>query len=253
VWNYLGDYQQAADEYDQGDMTLIAWDGGAPERVAAWLPPTSAPPTLILPDSGTVDVRRERFLEAVSSGQVTVDRESVWDFMDSDRWENGFRYAAEVTDQQIVDALLTPYRSGHLFSDLEAAIILAATYGGDGPLTIHISARLDDGAGVPRGPGNNIYIAAGEVADVILGYPGTMNARWAHEMAHLLEFRDSRNAVPVRGRGEPSVCEPLKYMLEYVWWVERYPHDAPDWDWMPVGSGLTLARLLTGTYPNSGC
>lgn len=253
VWRYLADYQQAADEYDQGDMTLIAWDSGTPDRVVAWMPSDGAAPTLILPDSGTVDVRRERFLEAVTSGQVKVDRESVWNFMDSDRWENGYRYAPEVTDQQIVDALLTPYRSGHLFSDLEAAIILAATYGGDDPLTIHISARLEDGAGVPRGPGNNVYIAAGEVADVILGYPGTMNSRWAHEMAHVLEFRDTRNPVPVRGRGQPSACEPLKYMLEYMWWVERYPHDAPDWDWMPVGSGLTLARLLTGTYPNSGC
>lgn len=253
VWRHLAEYQQAAEEYDDGDMTLIAWDDTAIALAAAWLPDESAPPTLILPDSGSIDVRRERFLEAVTTGRVTVDRDSVWDFMQSSRWENGYLYSEDITDQQIVDALLTPYRSGHLFSDLEAAIILAATYAGEEPLTIHISERFLDGAGVPRGGRKDVYLAAGEVADVILGYSGTMNARWGHEMAHVLEFRDTRNEAPVRRRGQASRCEPLKYMMEYMWWVERYPHDAPDWDWMPVGSGLTLARLLTGTYPNSGC
>ena len=46
-------------------------------------------------------------------------------------------------------------------------------------------------------------------------------------------------------------------MMEFMWWVQRYPGDGPtiedENDWMQVGSGLTLARLLTGTYPNSGC
>lgn len=249
---HLAEYEQAAGEYDQGDLTLIAWHPTVPDWVTSWTPPDGAPPTLILPDSGTVDVRRERFLEAVTSGAVVVDRDSVWTFLQSSRAQNGYFYNTDVTDQQVVDALLTPYRNGHLYSDLEAAIILAGTYGGDAPLTIHVSDRFSEGAGVPRGGRKDVYIAAGEVADVILGYEGTMNARWPHEMSHILEFRDPRNSAPVR-TSAGSRCEPLKYMLEYMWWVERYPHDAPDWDWMPVGSGLTLARLLTGTYPNSGC
>ncbi len=252
VSRHLAAYQQAARDYDQGDLTLIPWDDSTAAAVANWLPSAAAPPYLTLPDSGTIDVRRERFLQAVAAGQVVVDEASVIDFLTSERADSGYFMSEEVTVQGVIDALLTPYRSGHLYSDMEAAIILAATYGGDGPLVVRVTPRLDYGAQVPR-DAREIRIGAGEVADVIIGYSGTLNARWPHEMAHVLDFRDARNRHPMRPRGGESRCEPLKYMLEYMWWVERFPYDAPDWDWMPVGSGLTLARLLEGRYPNSGC
>ncbi len=247
----LDAYQAAALDYNRGDMTLIDWDERTPDRVANWLPSPSAPPFVLLPDSGTVDVRRERFLEALATEAVVVDEASVARFLSSDIAQNGYFFTPEVTHQQIVGALSTPYRSGHLFNDLEAAIILAATYGGEGPLTIRIGQRFDAGVRVPR-QGKEIVIAAGEVADVILGYPGTLNARWPHEMAHVIDFRDDQNTLPLRP-ANGSRCEPIKYMMEFMWWVQRYPYDAPDADWMPVGSGMTLARLLTGEYPNSGC
>jgi hypothetical protein len=97
-----------------------------------------------------------------------------------------------------------------------------------------------------------VYVSRDEVANVLLGYPGALNSRWPHEMGHIVDFRSEQytftSRPPVGSR-----CEPVKYLMEYMWWVRRYPGDAPDWDWMPINSGLTLARLLTDSYHNSGC
>jgi len=250
VRRYATTYQDAAEYYDQGDLTLVPWDDSTVQAVADWTPSLDSPPYLTIPDSGTIDVRRERFQQAIDSNEVAVDRASVQRFLLSDTFLNGYWYSPDVGVQTVVDDLLAPYRSGTLYSDFEAAIILAATYGGDGPLVIRISDGIAYGAQVPR-TRKELNFAGGEVADVALGYYGTVVSRWPHEMDHVLDFADPRNTYPVHPSGG-SRCEPFKYLMEYMWWVERYPYDQSD-DWQAVGSGLTLARLLTGTYPNSGC
>ncbi len=248
-WGRMADFQAAARSFG-GDMRLVTWDNRTRDQIQAWQP--STPPFVHFPDSGTVDVRRERFLQALIDGQVTIDEQSLQQFLASDIALNG-AFNQMPDPQEVRDALLIPYRSGHLFSDLEAAIILDATYGGRGPLTIRISAALQQGFLVPdNGTGNELLVAQNEVANVLLGYPGALNSRWAHEMGHIVDFR----APQYTFRGRPlsgSRCEPAKYLMEYMWWVHRYPGDAPDWDWVPINSGLTLARLLTEQFHNSGC
>lgn len=239
-----------------GDMNLIDWDMQTDEAVRAWRPNDTVSPFILLPDSGTVDIRRERFQQAVTDGQVLVDRESIERFMDSNLMD-GMTYANREetypSAQEVEDALLYPYRTGHLFNDMEAAIILGATYQRAEPLVIRVDPRLEAGFRVPlRGGGNDVLVSYDELAWVILAYPGALNSRWAHEMGHVLDF----NSEQYTFRGRPvggSRCEPLKYMMEYMWWVQSYPGDAPEWDWMPINSGLTLSRLITDTYHNSGC
>ncbi len=249
VSRHLSEYLEAATSFGH-DMHGVDWLPGTLAEMAAWQP--STPPFVHLPDSGTVDVRRERFLDAVIQGRVTVDRDSVDAYLRSDVARRG-SFNRRPDRQEVIDALLVPYRSGHLFSDLEAAVILDATYGGDDePLTIVISAGLEQGFHVPRYRDKEIYVSPDEVANVLLGYPGALNSRWAHEMGHIVDFRAEQytftSPPPVGSR-----CEPVKYLMEFMWWVQRYPGDAPDWDWMPINSGLTLSRLLTEHFHNSGC
>jgi hypothetical protein len=246
---FLGDYQKARQAIG-GDMNLIAWDSSVPEEIATFMPGNVNGAYMTMPDSGTVDVRRERFLEAIINGLVSVDNGSVLSFVNSDQGVYG-PYIANPDPVEVTNALLTPYRSGHLYTDMEAAIILAATYEGEGPLRIRITNRLNAGFQVPRGGDKEILIARNEVANVILGYGGTLTGRWPHEMGHIIDFRDPQ--FRVRRPAAGSACEPLKYLMEFNWWAARYNYDAPDFDWMPISSGLTLARLLTDTYPNSGC
>ena len=150
----------------------------------------------------------------------------------------------------MIDALLTPYRSGHLFNDLEAAIILGVTYDVGRPLRIVISPRLQQGFSVPRDGRMVVFVSENELSDVIMGYPGVLNSRWAHEMAHVVDFRSPQYSFQAAGG---RICEPIKYIVEYMWWVQRYSGDAPEWDWVPLNSGLTLSRVLEGRFHNSGC
>ncbi len=245
---HAADYQAAAQSFG-GDLLLVTWDEQLLDRIAIWQP--STPPFVRLPDSGAVNIRRERFFAAITEGHVVVDEASIAAFVESKTLRGGADSPPDA--QEVRDALLIPYRSGHLFSDLEAAIILDATYGGsNGPLIITISDWLEQGFMVPSYRDKQVFVSQNEVADVLLGYPGALNSRWAHEMAHVVEFRSPQYAFteppPVGSR-----CEPLKYLMEYMWWVRRYPGDAPTWDWMPINSGLTLARLLVERFHNSGC
>jgi len=248
VRQYQPDYEAKALSFG-GDLGLIDWSDDPAARVNAYLPDADYPPFVTLPDSGTVDIRRERFLEAVINGAVVVDGESVDRYIGSETAVSG-AYVADPARQQVIDALLTPYRSGHLFSDLEAAIILGVTYDEDGPLRIVISSRLEQGFSVPRDRRMVVFVSANELSDVIMGYPGVLNSRWAHEMAHVVDFRSPQYTFQAAGG---RICEPIKYIIEYMWWVQRYPGDAPEWDWVPLNSGLTLSRLLEGRFHNSGC
>ncbi len=239
-----------------GDMNLLDWDTQTDDDLRAWRPNDTVSPFILMPDSGTVDIRRERMAQAAAEGQVVVDRDSVIRFMTSNLMD-GMTYANREEGypsiEDVENALLYPYRTGYLFNDMEVAIILGATYQSEEPLLIRIDSRLDSGFRVPRSGGaNEILVSYDELAWVILAYPGALNSRWAHEMGHVLDFNSNQYTF----RGRPiggSRCEPLKYMMEYMWWVQSYPGDAPEWDWMPINSGLTLARLLTDTYHNSGC
>lgn len=245
---HAADYQAAAQSFG-GDLLLVTWDEEMLNRIAAWRP--STPPFVRLPDSGAVDIRRERFFAAITEGRVVVDEASIAAFVQSATLRGGADSPPDA--QEVQDALLIPYRSGHLFSDLEAAIILDATYGGDnGPLTITISDWLEQGFMVPSYRAKQVFVSQNEVANVLLGYPGALNSRWAHEMAHIVEFRAPQYTFtdpPPTG----SRCEPVKYLMEYMWWVRRYPGDAPTWEWMPINSGLALSRLLAERFHNSGC
>lgn len=250
MWRHVAQYQEVKRSFG-GDLSLLDWDNRTLTRIQAWTP--AFPPFVRLPDSGTVDINRDRFLRAVIDGRVQVDGDSVDAFLASDVATNG-TFDRAPDRQAVIDALLIPYRSGHLYTDLEAAIILDATYGGSAgePLTVVISDRLAQGFQVPRYRDKVVYVSRDEVANVLLGYPGALNSRWPHEMGHIVDFRSEQYAFTSR----PPVgsrCEPVKYLMEYMWWVRRYPGDAPDWDWMPINSGLTLARLLTDSYHNSGC
>lgn len=234
-----------------GDLDLIPWDSSTGDLIRAYLPDADYPPFTALPDSGTVDIRRERFLRAQIDGAVEVDANTLARFLSSEVLNNS-SYNSSPDRQDVIDTLLIPYRSGHLFNDLEALLILGATYadGGEGPLRVVLQERLGQGFMVPRSGEKVIYVAPNELANVLLGYPGALNSRWGHEMAHLIDFRSPQYEFRAAGG---RVCEPLKYMIEFMWWVERYPGDAPDTDWLPINSGLALARLLTGQFHNSGC
>jgi len=255
VQNNFTAYGTAAGTFG-GDMRLIEWDQDTDDLIRSWRPNPDVPPFILLPDSGTVDIRRERFGEAVADGQVRVEQDSIRRFLNGYIMD-GMTYAnrpeAYPNLQETVNALLHPYYNPQHFNDMESAIILAATYSREEPLVIYADERLDSGFRVPlRSENNEVRVADWEVGWVILAYPGALSSRWAHEMGHVLDFNSEQYTFRGRPQGG-SRCEPLKYMIEYMWWVERYPGDAPAWDWMPINSGLALARLLTDTYHNSGC
>ncbi len=242
-------YAQAATAHG-GDLRLIPWDASTGQLIRDYLPNPDYAPWAILPDSGTVDIRRERFLQAQIEGRVVVEEGPLSDFLSS-QVLRASGYNPNPDRQEVIDTLLTPYRSGHLFSDLEAAIILEATYGGgEEPLRVRIAPRLSQGFMVPRSGEKVILVAPDEAANVLLGYPGALNSRWGHEMAHVIDFRSEQYVFQSAGG---RVCEPVKYIMEFMWWVQRYPGDAPDVDWLPINSGLALARLLTESFHNSGC
>lgn len=243
--NY-GVYASEAASYG-GDLQLIEWDADTQALIQAWRPDPAYAPWIYLPDSGTIDVSRDRFLRAMIDGQVSVRADPLDDFMRS-RTLRSSSYLPDADRQQVIDSLLVAYRSGHLFTDMEAAIILAATYG-EQPLEVVITQRVQSGLYVPR-RADGVYISEEELANVVLGYPGALNSRWPHEMGHVLDFRAPQYEFRAAGG---MVCEPVKYIMEFMWWVDRYPGDAPDWDWLPINSGLALARLLAGEYHNSGC
>ena len=193
--NWLDSYYETSQNYPDGDLQRITWNTSLFAQMENWEPNTDYPPYIWLPDSGTVDVRRERFLDAVRNGAVILDEPSILEFLRSDAGTRGYwiNPDEEVAYQQVSDALLYPYRSGHLFNDLEAAIILAATYSETGdPLVIKVTPRFSTGFMVPRRGEYEVLVGEWEVSDVILGYPGTLNAKWPHEMLHVLEFRSGR-------------------------------------------------------------
>jgi hypothetical protein len=78
-------------------------------------------------------------------------------------------------------------------------------------------------------------------------------SKFAHETSHILEFKNRRFLAERCWPEEDDMIETLKYLMELMWWVQRYPNDAPAWDWEPINSGLVLTSLLAADFPNSRC
>ena len=78
-----------------------------------------------------------------------------------------------------------------------------------------------------------------------------MHGLWAHEMNHRLDYRANPELAEQCLPGHAHRIEATKYIMQYMWWVQRYPGDAAS-DWMPINSGLALAQLAEGEYVTPG-
>ena len=87
----------------------------------------------------------------------------------------------------------------------------------------------------------------------MFGFDGIYFAKLPHELAHKVESRDYdlfANCSPTK---TDDVVETMKYITEYMWWVQQYSGDAPYWDWEPINSGLVLSNIISGKYQNFSC
>ena len=246
----MGRYRQVASQFG-GDLATISWDDSLIARMQSWGGRFPGAPFVYLPDSGTIDIRAARFAEALTQNRVWVDEATVDAYLASDIVRSS-RYNQSPTKARVLHVLTQPYRRPEVFSDLEKAIILAATYQGDEPLRIVIDMDRDGGFFVPDTGQKTIYIAATDV-DLNLGYEGLLLSKFSHETSHILEFRNRRFLAARCWPEEDDMIETLKYLMELMWWVQRYPNDAPAWDWEPINSGLVLTSLLAADFPNSRC
>lgn len=252
VRSRLGSYQTVAEpSYTGGDLTLISWDEGLPERMEVWLPEISGPPLAYLPDSGTVDVRDERFRQIFVDERLQIDDRSIERYLTSGVPANS-RYDRFQTEQEVKDILSFPFENPHMYSDFHKMLILDAVYGSEGRLRIVIDSGIDGGFKV-RDSGEKVMRIAPSELDLNFGYPGLLVAVLPHEMGHVIDARDRPFIDAPCWENEDNMKETLKYMMQFMWWVELYPNDAPYWDWEPINSGLTLARILEGHFPNSSC
>ncbi|HZO15978.1 MAG TPA: hypothetical protein VFB62_22045, partial [Polyangiaceae bacterium] len=250
VRSNIGRYRQVASQFG-GELASVAWDDSLIARMQSWGARFPGAPLVYLPDSGTIDIRSERFGRALAESRVMVDEATVDAYLASDIVRSS-RYNQSPTKAQVLHVLTQPYRRPEVFSDLEKAIILAATYQGDEPLHIVIDMDRDGGFFVPDTGQKVIYIAGTDV-DLNLGYEGLLLSKFAHETSHILEFKNRRFLAERCWPEEDDMIETLKYLMELMWWVQRYPNDAPAWDWEPINSGLVLTSLLAADFPNSRC
>lgn len=245
-------YQEVADpEYYGGELGRLAWDDELPEAMLAWGDAFPAAPFLGLPDAGTIDISDQRFYDALEKGLIEIDQASLERYLASDYPANSI-FRRSQTRRTVTSKLLGPFQHPERFSALQKLLILGALEDGRGPLQIIIDLDLHSGIIVPDSGRKVMYIAASEV-DLMFGYDGMVYAKLPHAMAHLLEFRDHPFLAEGCLRGKRYVVETFKYLIEYMWWVQQYPGNAPYWHWEPIGSGLALARLLSGYYPDFGC
>ncbi len=240
----------AAPGYSGGDLQRVQWDGMLITRMRHWGEDFPAQPFLYLPASG-IDIQPNRFTRILEDGLAVVEDESIDQYLANanNRVPNS---QIEPTRASVEAYLLNPLNNPSLFSEMERAIIVGALDDERGPLRIIIDFSMSGGYRVPDSGEKELFVAASEV-DLMHEYSGIYLAKFSHEMAHLLEARDYPFIDERCWPEEQHMKEPLKYVLEFMWWVQQYPGDAPYWDWEPINSGLTLARLLTGYFPNSDC
>lgn len=241
----------AAPDYFGGRLSLVTWDEELPVLLEGWGTDLPAPPFMALPDSGTVDIRDVRFEEAIDSGLIGVDERTVDQYVMSNYPTNS-NYTAYQPGPAVINKLLEPFRRPGRFSDLQKLIILGGLYDDRGPLAISIDFSLGGGFFVPDSREKVIRIAPSEV-DLMFGYDGIYFAKLSHEMTHSVEFRDYAFIAERCWPDEDDMVETLLYVLEYMWWVQQYPGNAPYWDWEPINSGLLIVTLLDGEYQNFSC
>jgi hypothetical protein len=252
VRDNLSGYQSVASNNDSNAaINLVAWNDDLLLRMNNWGQEIRFLPFMHLPDSGTVDIRAERFQEAINTGRVIVDEDSITFYLQSDAVKNSV-YNIDPTREEVRDVLLTPYRRPEAYSGMQKAIILSATFDGDEPVTIKVNDSVSGGVVVYDFAPSTLNYAPSEV-DVYFGYEGVMLGKYLHEMSHLIENRDTPFYMEGCLDNEADVKESLKYLEEYMWWVQQYPGDAPWWDWETINSGIILAHLLVRDFPNSHC
>jgi hypothetical protein len=238
-------------DYFGGDLGRVTWDEELLSVIAAWGTEFPGAPFMALPDSGTVDIRDEQFAKAIEDGLVAIDETTVADYAASD-FPKRTRYSTFQSSEAVIQNLLFPFHSPGNYSELQKFIILGSLFDGRGPLTLSIDMQLDGGFFVPDSGLKTIQIAPSEV-DIMFGFEGPYVAKLPHEFSHLLEFRDYNFITERCLPNEDDVVETLKYVLDYMWWVQQYSGNAPYWDWEPINSGLVLANLLAATYANFDC
>lgn len=247
----LLDYKTVANpKHSGGDLQLVTWDEALLGRMSRWGKKLPAAPYVHLPDSGTVDVRRERFERAVADGHVVVDQTSLEAYRAAER--TILHFGTVPSEAEIKKRLLAPFRKPELFSLADQAILLDAAFEGEGPLRLVIDASVGGGFFVPDNGHKEVHVAYSEV-DLNFRYNGLIFAKLAHEAHHVIEFRQRPFLAERCWHHRDDVIETLKYLNEFMWWVQHYPGDAPNWDWAPINAGIVLASLLAGYFPNSRC
>jgi len=250
----LTNYQKVADpDYFGGNLEKLSWDDELLSRMEGWGPNLPAPPHIAFPDSGTVDIRDERFQEAIDTKLVKVNLASVDEYVASDFPKNS-NYTTYQPKDAVIKKMLAPFRSPDKYSDLHKLIILGYIYDGNGTLLISIDFWMEGGFRAPDSGAKTFYMAPSEV-DLMFGYEGIYLAKVPHEITHLVESSGYRynlfeNCSPKTTKHE---VETIKYVMEYMWWVQHYDGKAPYWDWEPINSGLVLSNMLTKSYQNFSC
>jgi hypothetical protein len=248
----MGNYQAVADpDYFGGDLGLVTWDEELLTQMEEWGPDLPGAPFMALPDSGTIDIRSKLFQQALDKGMIIIDENSVDRYLASDYPQNS-NYNTIQPREAVIRKLLEPFRHPNRYSDLQKLIILGTVYDDRGPLTLSIDFNLEGGFQVP-GTGEKIVKIAPYEVDLMFGYDGIYFAKLPHELSHSIEFYNydfiTKECLP----NEDDIVETLKYILEYMWWVQQYPGNAPYWDWETINSGLVLTRMLNGLYMNFSC
>jgi hypothetical protein len=245
-------YQKVANpSYFGGDLGLVTWDETLLTSMEDWGADLPGLPFVHFPDSGTVDMRITRFQEAVDKGLIVIHEECIDQYVSSDYPKNS-NYSAIQTKDTVINKMLGPFLTPNRYSDLQKLIILGVVYDDRGPLTISVEIDCPYAYFVPDSGEKVIKISPGEV-NLMFGYDGIYFAKILHELAHSLEFRDHDFFAEGCWQGEEFAVEAIKYLMEYMWWVQQYPGDASYWDWETINSGLVLARLLDGTFHNFSC
>jgi hypothetical protein len=240
----------AKPSHSGGDLRLVEWNDSVIERMRDWGNKLPAAPYVHLPLSGTIDINEQRFAEAIKSGRVIVDEDSVEAYRLADRTVR--RFGLPPSSEAVRGVLLAPFQHPDRYSPADRAIVLDAVYGGPEPMRIIIDPTVEGGFFVPDDGDHAVHVAYSEI-DLNFRYNGLIYAKLAHEAHHVIEFRERPFLAKRCWHHREDMIETLKYLNEFMWWVERYPGDAPSWDWSPINAGIVLASLLEGYFPNSRC
>jgi hypothetical protein len=241
----------ARPEHSGGDLTTIEWNETVLARMRAWGARFPGAPMFQLPPSGTVDARPERMAQALATGRVVIDEQGVADYLASDDAKNKFGEALP-SAEDVKRVVSAPFRQPTRFSDLDRMILLGAIDEGAEPLRIVIDPKIAPGFFVPD-TGEKVILMSPSEVTLNFGYNGLVFAKLAHEALHVVTFRARRFLAERCWPEEDDMLETMNYLMEFMWWVQSYPNDAPAWDWEPINSGLVLAHLLNAYYPNNRC